>query len=383
VAAGVAMAIPLVVVAFASPSVGPAPSHGPWFWLLVVTCVSVPAFAGGYVTGSAAGAVLGRMGNRPTVGSALLSRAAVSVSVLVYAVLWPVLAALGTYALLAAGALTLLALGGVLIIHEPSAGHRLRTRRVAGVFGIVIVMTLVLPRPAQTWLVTRTGKRARLLESQWLTVSQWRDGDGEMQAEPLPRRRALESRYARSPVSGPLLSMQSVPPDKRVMGLFGASFRLMTELGLHLPAEALHSFDPGIRVLAAPHGITSDPTSRVSATRALRMKREMAIVVIDLHTLPGPVRDRLLRTGFLDRVRSALGPDGMAILLVSVQSMSPDELDRWIRGVRVISGDRLGWTCLDASWDSVLVLVFGGDGQWQDRWSLWSWHPLRPASELP
>jgi hypothetical protein len=254
---------------------------------------------------------------------------------------------------------------------------------VAGVFGIVIVMTLVLPRPAQTWLVTRTGKRAWLLESQWLTVSQWRDGDGEMQAEPLPRHRALESRYARSPVSGPLLSMQSVPPDKRVMGLFGASFRLMSEIGLHLPPETLHSFDPSIRVLAAPRGIASDPTSRVSATRALRMKREMAIVVIDLHTLSGPVRDRLLRTGLLDRVRGALGPDGMAILLVSVQSMSPDELDRWIRGVRVISGDRMGWTCLDASWDSVLVLVFGGDGQWQDRWSRWSRHPLRPASELP
>lgn len=382
VVAGVAMALPLVVVAFASPSVGPAPPHGPWFWLLVVTCVSVPAFAGGYVTGSAAGAVLGRMGNRPTVGSSLLSLAAVSVSALAYVALWPVLAALGTYAFLAAGALTLLAVGGVLIIHEPAAGRALRTRRVAWVFGVVIVLILVLPRPAQKWLVTRTGTRVRLLESQWLTVSQWREGGDEIQTEPLPHRRVFASRYARSPVTEPLLSVEGVPPDQRVMGLFGASFRLMSELGLHLPAETLHSFDPSIRGLAATHGVTGDHRSRPSATRALRVKRDIAVLVVDLHTVPGPVRDRLLSTGFLERVRNALAPDGMAIVLVSLQSMSPDELDRWIQRVRVVSDDRLGWTCLDVSWDSVLVLVFGGDGQWPERWSRWSRHPLRPPSEL-
>ncbi len=383
VAAGIAMAVPLAVIACVSPDIGPRPTHGPWFWLLVATCVSVPAFSGGYVTGSAAGAALGRMGNRPTVGSALLSRAALSVSACLYVILWPVLAALGTYALLAAAALTLLALGGVLIIHEPTTGHRPRTRRVAWLFLIVIVMTLILPRPAQTWLVTRTGERLRLLESQWLTVSQWRDGAGQVQAEPLPHRRAIESRFARSPVGGPLLSMENIPRDARVMGLFGVSFRLMSELGLHLPAETLHSFDPSVRGRSAPHEIANDRTSPTSATRALRTKHDLAVVVTDLHTLSPAVRDRLLSTGFLPRMRGALGPDGMAILLVPVQTMSPDELDRWIQGVRTVSGDRLGWTCLNTSWDSVLVLVFGNDGQWRERWSRWSRHPLRPASELP
>ena len=321
--------------------------------------------------------------DRPTVGSALLSRTAVALSVLVYFFLWPALAALGTYALLAAGALTLLALGGVLVIHEPAAGHRPGGRRVAWVFGVVIVLAVVLPRPAQRWLVTRSGDRVRLVESQWLTVSQWRDGDGGMQAEPLPRRRVSGSRYARSPVTGPLLSMETVPADKRVIGLFGASFRLMAETGLHLPAETLHSFDPGMHGLSAPHGVGRDHARRLSATRALRVRRETAIAVMDLHTLSGPVRRRLLSTGFLDRVRSALAPDGMAIVLLPLHTLSPDELDGWIEGVRIVSGDRLGWTCLDASWDSVLVLVFGGDGRWQDRWSRWSRHPLRPASELP
>jgi hypothetical protein len=383
VTAGVAMAAALAGAAAASPTIGPGSPGGPWFWLVAFFCVSASAGAGGYAVAAAAGAVLGRMGNRPTVGSSLLSLISLSLSVLVYLFLWPVLAALGTYACLAAGALTVLALGGVLIINEPAAAQRPRTRRVVFVFGIVIAMTVALPRPARWWLWTRSGDRSRLLESQWLTVSQWRGENGGVLSEPPPRDRVPEAPYARVAVEVPLLWMGAVPLDKHVAGLIGASSRLMQEIGLHLPPEALYPFDPSVGDLAASDGNASRRANRLSATRVLRLKRDWDLVVIDLNTLSGPIRQRLLDTGVLARARNALSPDGMVVVLAPLRAVPPEELDRWVRRADVVSGRRAAWICLNGPRETVLALAFGGDGQWQDRWARWSPHPLRPMSELP
>jgi hypothetical protein len=94
------------------------------------------------------------------------------------------------------------------------------------------------------------------------------------------------------------------------------------------------------------------------------------------------VRNRLFASRILLRARDALTPDGMTVLLIPLPTWNEYELRGWIRRVARVSGGRFIWTCVAVEDEPLLVIVFGREGAWLDRWRRWAGHVDHPADEL-
>ena len=344
------------------------------FWLTVMVFLGVPSLITGYAITRGYDTVLCRVGSRPAVGASMLSASLAAVAVTTLFVVGPVVAAIGTYAAIAAAALVLVAVGGVLIIHEPSYTGASRHVRVACVFAAVAWMSVALPVPARSWLLTGPGTRVRLIESPWLTRSLWQTGDIQhLRAEPPPRKSVDGARFGWSSAAGPLLDLAEIRPDKRIAFVGQTSAGLESAIGFRATECEFHPFDPG----------AGDPSS-LTGTRFLRLGRgQLDVLLLSLDGLSGPLQERLLAASTLERARNKLKPDGMAVVLLPLEALDAERLGRWIARVERLTDSQFVWTGLGGDGTKVLVLVFGRDGAWRERWSRWSRHPGRTPTELP
>ena len=94
--------------------------------------------------------LLHRVARRSAAGAAMLARVLVCSAVVVWVGSPVTIHYLGRRAALAALALFMVALGGTLIIHEPSCSVRTRRMRLCAVFGAIALMILAVAYPLQT-----------------------------------------------------------------------------------------------------------------------------------------------------------------------------------------------------------------------------------------
>ncbi len=399
IAAGTVTAVALAAAALLPWGVNRVP--GPWLLgVMVGTCAGGPAFAAGCATAYGQCAVICRGGSRVATGSSLLSLCLFALGVMTLVVIGPAVAWLGSYACIVAAALTLLAVGGVLIIHEPAFPAYDRRVRLAIVFGVVILMAVTLPWPSRTWLQTRSGPRVRLIETQWLTLSQWLDEERLMtRVEPPPRRPVDPERFIQAALGdpptgsgdaagadahGPLLRFTAIPPNRSAAFVGHTSEALRSAVGLIDAACPRYPFDMD---MPGPYDRPGEASSKVpySGTYLMRLQRgRLDLVVLSLDGVPRVGRENLLAGRVLARVRDTLTPDGLAVLLLPLALFEPRELDRWVDRVGDLTDNAFLWTCLPGRDATVLVLAFGHQGgAWPSRWSRWSDYTLRPPHELP
>jgi hypothetical protein len=73
----------------------------------------------------------------------------------------------------------------------------------------------------------------------------------------------------------------------------------------------------------------------------------------------------------------------MVVVLLPLDSFDGDRLERWIARVERLTDSQYLWNCPGGDGTEVLVLVFGRNGAWRERWSRWSARPGRLPTELP
>ena len=103
--------------------------------------------------------VLGRVGSRAAGGGALLFLSLAAAAVVVLLIGRPSAGAKSSYTTLAAMALSLLALGGTAIIHEPAYSPRTRRWRLAAVFASIGLMFYFLPIAGRRWSGSQSSDR--------------------------------------------------------------------------------------------------------------------------------------------------------------------------------------------------------------------------------
>lgn len=128
--------------------------------LVLLSAGAVCGFLLGFALAYGHRAVLSRVGHRESGYASLLSStlAAWGLAALVL----PLVghsgrSSGGGYVLMAACAVSLVALGGVIIIHEPAYSVRTRRRRLAGVFASIVLMIGVLPAAGRQWAAQPGG----------------------------------------------------------------------------------------------------------------------------------------------------------------------------------------------------------------------------------
>jgi hypothetical protein len=134
----------------------------PAVWLTDGSRVEVPALMPllggglsavimGYVLAYGHRTVLCRAGSRAASGAALLALSLAAAAVVVLLIGQSPVSIKASYATLAGIAISLVALGGTTIIHEPTYSRRTRRRRLAAVFASIALMIFVLPIAGRRW----------------------------------------------------------------------------------------------------------------------------------------------------------------------------------------------------------------------------------------
>jgi hypothetical protein len=142
-----------VAVAISAPALGYAvPAEAPASWLALLSACTVAGFSTGFALAYGHLAVLCRLGSQATGGAGLLSATLATWGAVVFCLLQRHGTDRGSYVLAAAVAVSLVALGGVTIIHEPTYSARTRRRRLGAVFLCVALMIGVLPVAGRRWL---------------------------------------------------------------------------------------------------------------------------------------------------------------------------------------------------------------------------------------
>jgi hypothetical protein len=247
----------------------------------------------------------------------------------------------------------------------------MRHKRVALVFGIVIVVSVVLPVPAQSWLQSGEAVRLRLLESAWLTHSvQLVAGEKLMQIEPPPRRTSDPKPPSCTPIEGPLLDLDAIAADRRIAWVGQASTERVSWVLGQDAAVAYHPFDPSMPAL--PAGPPRRPAG-MDALRFLRLHRgQMDVIFLSLEGLARPVREDLLAANLTRRARGSLKPEGVVVLLLPTDASEPAEWQRWKDQVARHHDAPYLSHCLANADRRVSLLVFGHGDRWMARWSRWS-----------
>lgn len=98
---------------------------------------------------------------------------------------WLSIRFMGSFTALAAIALTLLSVGGVLMIHDPAGEIEGRRRRVAMTFVAIMAMTVTLPLVQGGWLRNRQFHRADIVETWWAAMAKTPEGTAVLFARAL------------------------------------------------------------------------------------------------------------------------------------------------------------------------------------------------------
>lgn len=117
--------------------------------ILLAGCLS--SLLVGFALAYAHRAVLARSGSRGAVGAGLLSLSLGASAVLLLTLGESGAAAKGMFAALTTVALSLVALGGAIVIHEPAGSPRVRTCRVGVLFVSIAALIVLMPRAGRRW----------------------------------------------------------------------------------------------------------------------------------------------------------------------------------------------------------------------------------------
>jgi hypothetical protein len=147
VAAGVSVALAAVLAAM---RVGGG-SGGVALQSVVLSAGAGAGFAMGFALAYGHLAILRRVGHRVAGNASLLAMTFTGWAVAVFAVQGANSASPRSYILLAASAVSLVALGGATIVHEPGYSPRTRRRRLAGVVLSIVLMVCLLPLAGRRW----------------------------------------------------------------------------------------------------------------------------------------------------------------------------------------------------------------------------------------
>ena len=128
--------------------------------LVLLSAGAVCGFLLGFALAYGHRAVLSRVGHRETGYASLLSSTLAAWGLV--ALVAPLAGHPGAgggraYVLMAGCAVSLVALGGVTIIHEPTYSARTRRRRLAAVFASIVLMIGVLPAAGRQWAAQPGG----------------------------------------------------------------------------------------------------------------------------------------------------------------------------------------------------------------------------------
>lgn len=145
---GVASALAGVVVASASAIVNSSDSSG-YFMYLVPSCLGLMMI--GYVTAYGRKTLLARVASKSTTGTQIMSRLLVCAALTAWIGAPVMLSLMGTTATLVMLALSMIALGGLLIIYEPAYSLRTRRIRLLVIFGSISTMILLAALPSNPW----------------------------------------------------------------------------------------------------------------------------------------------------------------------------------------------------------------------------------------
>lgn len=161
---GVACAAGGVGVAVAA-SVPALRVGGAFLRIGLVSAGAVCGFVMGFALAYGHMAILRRVGHRATGNASLLSATLAAWGVAAFLAHQPNATAVRAYVLMAACAVSLVALGGVTIIHEPTYSARTRRRRLVAVLASIAVMTGVLPMAGRQWAAQTAGQPPAVLHS--------------------------------------------------------------------------------------------------------------------------------------------------------------------------------------------------------------------------
>lgn len=270
----------------------PAFLHSPAVWLLWGVGAALPVAVLAWALGGGIRAFLSRSADDPGAGAVLLQILISASAGAFLVIVFPLLERLGSYPLLVATALALLATGGTLVIHDPSMSRRLQRFRLTAVFGGVVVMTFLMPEAGRHWLGHQQRLRPRMWESWWGT-----------QDVPGPRR----DWGAVALLDGDVLDWYRVRAGCRVgvISLFG-------DARLDLPASFSGRVDQWALLTrrTAPRA-TLDERPALQALRATRNRYD--VLVLALADAAPEFVQGLLADGLLERAWAHLAPDAALI----------------------------------------------------------------------
>ena len=145
---GVACASAGVVVASATAIVNSANTFG-YFVYLFPPCLGLMMI--GYATTYGRKTLLARVASKSTTGTQIMSRLLVCAALTAWIGVPVMLTIMGTTATLVMLALSMLTLGGLLIIYEPAYSLRTRRIRLLAIFGSITTMIFLAALPSNPW----------------------------------------------------------------------------------------------------------------------------------------------------------------------------------------------------------------------------------------
>ncbi len=145
---GVACATAGIVVASSSAFINRFDS-ATFLTFTIPACVAV--FAIGYATAYGRKTLLARVASKSTTGARIMARLLFCAAITIWIGVPVMMKLVGVSATLVMLALSLLAIGGLLIIHEPTYSQRTRRLRLWGVYGSIAVMIILASLSINPW----------------------------------------------------------------------------------------------------------------------------------------------------------------------------------------------------------------------------------------
>lgn len=386
--AGVCVAVGLAAVGLMTAGADPDGRHARWIFAAALGCAAFPLMGIGWAAACAHTAVLSRSGSRPVAGASVLSLSVAGTLLVAALVLLPAVRAAGTFASIATVALTLVALGGVCSLHGPARGLAGGSVRLGAAIGLAVVIAWALPHSVRGWLAIARQPGDRLVEGQWITQTVGPGRPGPI-TRPVPSPRSPVDPRPFRPIrfDAPLLTPRDISPDRRITWIGQAPAALVAKVGAQPDTGEYHPFDPSLPdagVSSRRRDRSRLRSSSLSGPRALRTSPgRFDVTILSLDGLSSAVRQRLLRAGTVQRAQQSLTPDGMVAVLLPLESCDARDVDTWVDQIAAVSRMRFRWHCGSVGDRALLVLVFGREGQWPERWARWSPYALRSPAELP
>ncbi len=388
VIAGAAGGFAIAVNALVGMVVNPESSASSAPWLsLILAALALQGAALGWATAYFKRSVLIQSGS-PAVGSAqalstLLVGGALGSAA---AALWLIPAA-GTLVALATGSLAALATGGLLVIFDVGGPSRSRTRRLAGVFGVLVVFMIVLPSISGRWL-TRPERRAMPREGAWFTAM-------TVQGNAIPHVELRRATRRASTPSDCVAMSRALAAVLRLRDRFNAA--LVLSAGDVVPGRnerarcrrwTLGAYDPvaavAFRGFINPtyRGVEQENPPR-SGLRTLRVELDTYDLIV-ISPIPGGhcLNEAVWSVEVLRRLSDSLAVRGILAGLVRPGDYSRSDLAALVATFVAATADRTYGGLVGTGDEQVLVLLSTSDAEPRWQWTAAAAEGLRRIGPL-